>query len=420
MSALQPTGLEILDQLIDEVEGFGVKFTTATIAAGSVTTNDPRIVANVNSSGNAYVNQSLYVPTAAGADLVRSLDEGASVTSGVATLPHLGPATAVNGSPVTAYILGMHPSTVWNLINDGLSEEYFLQKQPLSLVPDPGFDDGVSNFGAGTNATIVTETTASLVFQGSASGKVVVTAADGFVPLGTAVPNPVNGLVFAAMISRLTSTGTARLMLTDGSGTEVESVTHTETAWTYSWLQANSSAETLLLRLGSPSSAATFYVDDLWLLYPQDRYMYLPSHANARYKIRSVERSGFAAMGSSSGTARAFSRETVKLGDRDFRYTEYDQDANPYAIEFSENVLRYPLWVTYERPFSDIDTITVGQDPTNCPQKQIVARCKLLLGMRHDTWPRLEAQARSEIRGIQEARKQREPKRTAFAGIRRP
>ena len=410
-----------LDQLIDEVEGLGYKFTTVAINAGTVTTNEPEFNKDgANAPGERFQNGYLFVPSGVAADRVRS-NSTIAVAAGVTTITHNGPDTAAGGGAQTAYLLSMNPLHLIRIGNDALGLEYNEMTVPLSLVTDGDMQtSGVTNW-TDTSATSSKVTTAANVFFGLRGMRVLLSGASGYT-VNAANVRISRGKSWRAWAIVRADVGTAILRVVDASGNSLATVQTTEENWTYVWVDftPGSTIEEIAFRLEGSGATDDIYVAAVGFQRVGERLVYLPSWATKRDRIRSLSVASYTGSGSETGAVPAFSRVLASLEEGlDYRFIAEPMAANVSAIEIlpagiarHPSLLNSPLWITGERPYSDIESFTVISDTSTIEPERLVTRMKYLLGKNHPAYfTGLREVAEEEILGRIPASTTREPER---------
>ena len=386
MADTAPSVTNLIDQLLDEVDGLGFKLTLATVtaSASTATTTDARVNA---AATNRYKGAFLWVPAAAAAgDRIRSIASH-SVSAGTATLSTNGPTYTGGDTAIAAYILAIHPDLLMNLLNDVLRLERFETTVPLT--PDVADGDMQSTAVTDWTATNTTRAkTTSDVFNGARSLQLTNSAADGHGATAD-ITVPRGRSIKPWAIGRASGASTARLRAVDTSDNSLESVSTTQEAWQFMWLTVNPGAaiEQIALWLQGDEELAVTVWGALGFQVPGARRYALPSSITKRSHLKAVSVANFSAAGDESGTmlAESWNLERIYAGEGrdDFRYIDEQISANPFQIEFGKDRSQQPIFVTILRPYADIDTLTDPTDTTSCDLERFIPRAKHLLAKRY-------------------------------------
>ena len=415
-----PTLTEVLDELIDRCPDLGMKLMLAAVnnAAATATTNDPRaMIGGTASPTSRYATRHLWVPGLATADdRIRSI-LSTSVSATVMTLT-VNRIYAAGDTAETAYILGLHPEALVNLLNDALRRETFLTTVPLTEVVDGDMQtSGVANWAdAGATSSKVT-TAANVPFELAQSLFANNTGANGYTASGAVrIPRAQTLYIWAIVRADI---GTATLWLVDGSGTAIDSMTTTQEEWMFIWKQIapSSTIEEVAFRLGAAGAGDDSYWGGVGFLSPGVRNFQLPSWMAERWQFRALSIARFPVAGSTSGEELARSRQLQRLeegSNGDFSLYLPEGAANPAWVELHGDYTGYPLFLSGLRPYADIDTLSVTDltTTTRCNLNLVVARAMHLLGQAHpDEYGRYYSQGMVEADAIRRGQQTDPPKK---------
>lgn len=382
------SGTTLLDQLIDEIPGLGIKFTgTATAAGQVVTTDDPRINrGGANLPATAYQGRFLYIPAETGDDQVHSVTTAsAAAATGITTITTLDTydSTTTDG---TMYLLAIHPDTIRNLFNDGLDLEYTDWTLPITDVTDGDIQtSGVTNW-SDTNATSSKVTAAGNVLYGIRGLRVLNSGANGYTATAAA-SRIVRGQSFRAWAFTRADVGTSVFTVVDTSGNSLGSASYSEEnpGLIYVDINPGTSVEEIKFRLGGSGASDDTYWFGVGFYRPDSVEVKLPSFADERFKVKAISTARY--KGSTDSSAyQAQSRQLARLteGD-DWRYINEYASVNALSIELTRTGLLQdmPLFITASVPFSYFGTLTTDADTSTCPIQVWKERCKLLIGERY-------------------------------------
>ena len=382
MADTAPTVVNLVDQLLDEIDGLGFKLTLATVtaSASTATTTDSRVNA---AATNRYKGGFLWVPAAAAAgDRIRSILSH-SVAAGTATITTNGPTYTGGDTAIAAYILAIHPDLLMNLLNDVLRLERFETTVPLT--PDVADGDMQSTAVTDWTATNTTRAkTTSDVFNGARSLQLTNSAADGHGATAD-ITIPRGRSIKPWAIGRASGASTARLRAVDTSDNSLASVFSTQEAWQFMWLTVNpgTTIEQIALWLQGDEAAAVTVWGALGFLVPGARRYALPSSVTKHSHLKAVSVARFSASGDESGTMLAESWNLNRLyEDQDYRFIDEQISASPFQIEFFKDYSEQPIFVTILRPYSDLETLADPTDTTSCDLERFIPRAKHLAAKR--------------------------------------
>lgn len=400
------TGTAVIDQLLDEVQGLGVKFTgTATASGQVVTTNNPIINrGGSNKPANDYAGRLLYIPSETGDDQVHSIKSvSVAESTGITTITTLDTydSTTTNG---TMYILSLHPDALRNLLNDSLELEYTDITIPLiaDVVDGDMQTSGVTNW-SDTNAQSSKVITAATVLYGIRGLRVALSGANGYSETAAA-SRIVRGQQFRAFAIGRADVGSAVMTVVDTSGNTLASASSTEENWNLIWVDVSpgSTVEEVKFRLGGSGASDDTYWACVGFYRVDDLIIDLPTWADAKHKVKAISTANF--RGATDSTAyQALSRSLHRLDEgRDWRYVNEGASIHPYYIELmNRNFLdEWPIFITGSRPRSDFGTLSADSDTCYIELQVWKERAKSLIGRRYPTaFPGLEGEG---SRGIAE------------------
>lgn len=399
--ATTSTFTTLLDQLLDDIPGLGWSFTTASIAAGSVTTNDQEIMRlSTNAPSDRFQGLFLYIPSAATADEIRSVTTtsvAAPAASNVATLTHAGPNTAT-GTTATAYLLAIHPDILRRLSQDALEREWTDYLVPLSHREFDDYDvqaNNVTSWSDTVDATPTKVTDDTHVYEGLRALRVLNNGANGYSESVSMLVSA-NRTYLAWGIGR-SAVGTVGITVRGSA--DISSVTTTESRFQYLWTTGDTgSNESVTLRVGGSGASDDGYWGGFGFQLIDDTVIHLPSWANQRKKVRGLYRAHFSCE-SASGVHDAFSRDLIPLKEGiDWEFKVNAASVWSGRIEVERRWLSYPLWIAGSRPHSDFETISTDASTTSLDFHTWLARFKQLLGEKYRAqWPDLEASASKKL-----------------------
>lgn len=412
------TGTNILDQLLDEVQGLGRKFTgTATNGGATVTTTDPEInKLGTLQPSTRFQGRFLYIPTGTvGTDDVHSI-QTSSVSSATATLTTNGNYAATYTS-VNMYILAIHPNDLRRLVNDALELDLTNITLPLTYGTDWDMQtSGVTNW-TDTNATSSKVTAVANVIYGVRGLRVLNSSSNGYSQ--SASTRITKNQPFVAWAIGRADVGTATATLVDGSGNTLTSLTSTEEQWVYMWddVTPGSTAEEVSWRLGGSGASDDTYWAAVGIYKPDEAQIFLPSWVDEPFKLKALSRACFRGPTDDSRSWQAMSREMRKLNEgADYRVEIEHGSLNPAYVEIVDPGWRNwdsPYFITGMRPYSDFGTLGADTDSVYAPLHVVIPRAKYLLGDRYSqAFPDVKMQAMSELAVRAASRRTETPKPT--------
>lgn len=390
-----------LDQILDEVPGYGWKFTgTATASGATLTTTDPEI----NKLGTAapsgrFEGRFLYIPGGTvGTDQIHSITS-LSVSGATTTITTLGTYGATYTNAVM-YIMSDHPDVARRKGNDALGAITVENMIPLYHGP-PDADlqdtDTVDSSWGETAATDTATTTASGVWAGKNSLVVTDSGSGGGLTQSALLPAPHDGSGTAFGIVK-PSVGTSALRVIDNSGNIHETVTVTQREHMLIKKRFTLDAADNGLRLelvGVTASAAASWTH-AWVVKDNLRFFRLPTSIDERFRFVTLARAVFHAAGDEADTWLADSVEWVRLKENeDYRPNIRQGDANPTSVILEPHVpLDEPLFIivaaSYANSYGVDGTFSTDASTNNCPPRLLVPYVKHLIGLRHpESFPML-------------------------------
>jgi len=394
MSFLVPTLTEILDELLDRCPKLGMKITLAAVnnGAATATTTDSRLMSGgTNTTPAENARSHLWVPGLTTADdRIRSIvgpASGSPVSATVFTFT-VNRVYAAGDTNETAYVIGMKPDTLVDLINDALRKEPFVATVPLTEPVDGDMQtSGVGSWTDSNSTSSKVTAAANVPFELTQALRVLNSGANGRTrPALVRIPTGKSHYVWA--IGRA-DVGTAVLRIADASDTEIATISTTEEDFMFLWAQVTPGAtvEGLYLEPGGSGASDDTYWGGVGLLREGARNFLLPSWMADRWQFRSLSIARFP-VNQGSGVEVAASRQLERLTEgEDFRLTFAEAGANPGWIELDPAYTGYPLFLTGWRSFGDIDTLSVSDltTTTRCNLNLAVARSMHLLAEAYPT-----------------------------------
>ena len=264
---------------------------------------------------------------------------------------------------------GLHPQHVMDAAQRGLRRCSFQNQIYVSLAADAdmqstGVTDWVESDVDGGPATGFTKiTTAANVFTGIRAGRLLNTAANGYVRQRFNVRQ--SSTIFVATVVRA-DVGTFSLTLWDVTNDEEigTAITTEEETWQYVWRQEPipATCEILEVRLQGVGATDDIYLDGLWVHNPNSLRINLPSTIDKAFEFEALSYARFSE-GTANGVADAASIRTVEVPRSAFTPNFLAAEANPSFIQFHERGwLGHPLILQGRRPHSDLITLAAETD----------------------------------------------------------
>ena len=424
MSASDSAYTISLDQLLDEVDGLGIKLTFATVTAGGCTTTDARInQMGADLATSRYAGR--FISNASGD--VRSITTISVPASGVVTITHAGGDWTTNGSPSTGYIRAIWPETLRSLSNDALGHipgECFI---PLYHGPTDADMQlaGVSNW-SDTNATSAKQTTAAEVLTAARSMSVTLSAGSGYTQGGLVnMGQSERGTAFAIAKA---DTGTGILRVLDNGSNTVESVSFSQEDWVFlkKSFTLGSDDEGARLRLLGTDNLDQIDWQGAWIVKTNQHYFNLPTWIDERFKVKAVTHWRLlTAAGTDAWLAADYEEERLREGI-DYHLIVRQANANPSGVRIDASradLMTEPLFLVVEAPYSapyGVSAIFAADSDTNpCPPHLLVPYMKHLLGLHYPAvWPELaKTSAKDDLStpGYREYAERLAPRQTSSA-----
>ena len=413
------TGTNIIDQLIDEVDGLGIKFTgTATASGVVVTTTDPVVGAGgADSPSTKFLNGFVYIPAETGADQVHTILSHATVeATGVTTFTVLGPNYDSTTTDGTMYLISIHPDTLRSLINDGLERIYTDFRAGIATGPDDGdFQaDNTTSWPDSVQITVTKTTTSSEVFSGLKAGDLAYADDTGYTE-STRINVGTSSQVLMWAIAKA-DVGEGWFKLGNASAVNIKTITFTQEIWLLLMAEAQIPATDEQVRIFWANDNDVFDND---VVHVQEAHVQrigkalikAPSWVDERFKQIGLSMGVPTTPGSEADTYEAEMIDYQRLQEGvDYRYQNRRGDLSPHHFQIlREDVTRYPLFVEGQRPYSDFGTLTADTSTTTAPLHMIVARCKWLLSDRYPEFPGMKEDAERAIAGMAAIRQTEPP-----------
>lgn len=400
-----------IDQLLAELREpiLGLKIVaTLTISGKTGTTIDARVgKLGTSAPSNRYEGWHVWSPTGADVDQFRTVASQSTDAAGITTFTFIGASFSATVTSVTVYLF--HPDVptadLLALMQHALTYDFFEATVPLTEGADGDFQ-----------ASTVTDFTDS----GATSSKVA-TAADTFPGLDRSlrVANAGAGDYTATASQRISrgkqlyrwaivraDVGTARMRVVDTSGNLLGEVATTEEDWTfvYARFTPGSTIEEIVTRFGGDEASAVSIWATSGFIRPGNRNVVLPAGVSRRNRLKAISIAQFDMAGSEAGAYVAASRELFRLREGEhYRYSDNHLAANARYIELEADLSDYPVWLTYLRPYGEVNTIswTAGTGDTDCDLDRWTARNKHLLAKYYKRWKGYRNDALDEVEAIE-------------------
>lgn len=271
------------------------------------------------------------------------------------------------GAPVAGDAYEIHklrPTESFNLLGGVLDQLLVATLQQLPSFTDSDMETtGVTNYTA-SNATLTKVATASQVYSGTQSQRVLLTGAGGYSrgPTYRVIP----GLnYFVSAMVRADVGGPFILVVWDATnGAEINSggrVSHSLEQFMSLQRQFTTPAtceEVQIEMLGTANTDDGYWDTSFGPMKQDDMVWKLPSWLNRTENLRKIMSARYTtqyADGVFGGYSRTFDRPFVQ--SRDYQLRVDPHHANPYTLEFRRNLPLQELWMEALRPASDVYTL---------------------------------------------------------------
>ena len=380
-----------VDQLVDDVEGAGLKFTGTYTSSGLIfTTTDPEPARGGDvTASTRFKGAFAFFPSATSANKIRQIVSHTTAT-GTATFTTTGPNYNATGTSVVGYLLFEHSDILRNYANDALEHSRVEVRVPLMHGPASGDmqGDDVDTDWTETNATDTVQTTSSEVFQNAQS--LVVTdsgSAGGYTQ--SALERIGQGRTVTMFGIVKSDTGTSTLIALDGSGNEQDSVLTTQEEWMLLKKRVTFDAadEQIRLRLEGTTASAEGDWQAAWYVKEDVPMFSAPAWFTERHRIIGIQRKTAMIAGSEADTWYAGSGEYVSLRGNDdpdpqYKVYRYGADASRWQIAIlDKSLLTEPLYILVDAPWSapygTDATFSSDTSTTNMPQDEFMAAWKV-------------------------------------------
>jgi hypothetical protein len=404
--AVTTTWETILDRLLNEVQGLGLKASgTATSATQTVTTVDARIAAGGdNQVSTRYEGRFLYIPSATAANQLRSILNIDTVESTAVTTITVADTYDATFTDVSFYILADTPSALLAIANKALQGLHFDGESPLAHGPlDHDMQvSGASNWTA-TNSTAAKVTTAASVWS-MAQAMTVTDGGSGGGYVESAL-NPVTA--GESVMIHLIAKGDGRLEVLDASSNELASMEFDSETWTYGWYQLSVDVSQIKFRLVSDDASGVTTWQGAWFTREESLFRLPTGLSGNRISIEGLSVARFWETTTGEGVGQWYAGDSplytsLKRGT-DWQAPPRKGDANPRLIRLLRGMSRSePLFVLskspYSAPYGIASTLSTLASTTICPEDLIVAKMKEIIGKQYaEVWPQMAEEGRAEL-----------------------
>lgn len=432
------TGANVLDKLCDYPQ-FAVKITVTVATNAGTATTTSATVAKFAQQPDWFYQKYLYAPeAAAAADQVRTILSHAE-SAGTTTFTFEQTANFGESDSFTAYILSVHPDTVYKAMQTAQDETDVICIVPLSHFPASAGMEGsaVDSDWTESNATDGTQTTASEVWDGAQSFLVTDSGSGGGYTQ-SALASVGNDKRIVQHVVFKSDTGTLKDQVLDASGNEISAITTSQKQWVYGRKVEDVGDVTQLrkrLTVVTASGAGDWQAS--WVVRVGETLFRLPSWVSDRHVIDGVSRfvfheqvtddSGDELYLADSGEPRAL-RKGV-------HWQSYKRAANATkrtirilesGRKFMEDALFVMVRCPWSAPYGVSTLLSSYTSTSSIPLDLVVAKTLEVLGRNNkasdsDGWARMESEGAARVISLQvtdemEAEAEDEEVRSGWAG----
>ena len=430
------TGEEILRRVIaktGDVVGITLLTGEFTLSASALTSL-PHFRSGYTSTNHFY-NQKAFVywpgnPTGM-ADYVRTCGD---LTAAGALSFNADYASGTAGS-TAIYITMRHPSRFLDALLSAMRICFTPNLEPLSTKPtgttlaDAGFQNSATTHwvesdvdgGAATGFTKITTANSENVFRGVGAGRVLNTAAGGYIRQRFAVVAGEPIIDFA--LTRLDAGTNFEHVLQDVTGAAAigTTVEHAEEAWRITRRQETvpTSSKIVEVRLQGEGASDDFYVNGHWFYRMNNRRLILDTlwqsdeWSKPRLLYVNLKTSGT----SDGDVFDAFSSDLREIPADEYDWDIEESGANPQAVQFhSSKWFNYPIYIEGRRALSDLTTFTLALSQTTPGDLDLIsAATRVEMFKRGGGWaddpaaPILHAEAQQEFDALSAQKRRRGP-----------
>lgn len=379
--------------------GFKIPNGSFALSSGTTVTAVDYFLGGSKYGNNSYLAHYQWRPGAAtSADYLRRIASLAPAT-GVYTIDASVADTTATGEDIYILPPWLHPQKIIDAANFALEKIYSENTEPLSNKPtgtgisDPGFQNSATSAYSTSNASFAKETTANsmYVMQGFGSGKVTLSADNGYVYQRFDCHPGEPFRVYAA--AACTAGDDAVLTAYDQTNSAtIDSVTHQYTTFNWSVIRSNfpttgSGDQMLEVRFGGLTNSDIIYYGGQCVYFPNRSLLRLDTKWDSDFKATSLMS---VRLKNGSPTSDVFPHagaDFLPIPATDYSFSFERGGPNPTTIHWHNDAQKhwyeYPVMISGRRPWADFTTaLTLASWATD------------VVGIDKDLW---DAYLRSEL-----------------------